>query len=157
MEKLLSILCISGNVRFKNELKKYLLEENKHAGIQSGEISLAFSMRSFSYLDNKFDVIVLLLNEDSRESVINQINEIYLTKYRNPNKQIIVVCEINPKDYPLLIPIINDTKSFYFGTAWELAERISEMIHLKKKSLKLSQEDDYEKNIFNNESAENSA
>jgi hypothetical protein len=102
-------------------------------------VSLSFSTRNLFYLTNKFDIIILFVSKACQEKeIVDQINEIYLTKRRNPEAQIIVICEINPKDYSSFISTIAETKSFSFGTPWELSKRISEMIYLKKNKLRFS-------------------
>jgi hypothetical protein len=97
----------------------------------------------------------LTVCKGNKENISQQINEILLTHHRNPKAQIIVICEINPYCYPVFTQTIKDTGSFAFGTAWELAKRISEMIYLEKESLKLNPGDDYEENNFKNKSVDN--
>lgn len=133
MEKKFNILCITNNDRIKNDLKNNLLGKRKNIGIKDGEISLVFSLKRHPILKNRFDIIILTICNDSKENVLEKINEIIFVHYQNPKSQIIVICEINPFDYSFFTQVIKSTKSFYFGTVQELAKRISEIIYLKKK------------------------
>ena len=135
MSNIFRVLCEFSDNNVQSEFEKIIsrVKSGENPRVDENKLSINyFPIEGQGYF---YDAVITDISDKATDH--EAVKKLLNIEEQFPHSQIIVVCDLNLRDYVDLSTSLKETKSYYFGTELDAINRILNMQYLFERDLHL--------------------